>query len=166
MVLKDSIDEIFDQLCSVLLKLTNEQYSLQSKALFNASIGQHVRHIIELFLCLDNGYKTGVINYEKRERNPALETDRILAVEKLSLISNSIARKDQVLLLEANYREHTENTFFVSTNYWREIIYNLEHTVHHMALIRVALNELTDIVVPQEFGVAASTIRHQKKCAQ
>jgi hypothetical protein len=165
-VLKDSIDEIFDQLCAVLLNLTNEQYSLQSKALFNASIGQHVRHIIELFLCLDNGYKTGVINYEKRERNPALETDRILAVEKLSLISNSIARKDQVLLLEANYREHTENTFIVSTNYWREIIYNLEHTVHHMALIRVALNELTDIVVPQEFGVAASTIRHQKKCAQ
>jgi uncharacterized damage-inducible protein DinB len=166
MELKESIDEIFDQLCTALLKLSNEQYSRQSKAIFNATIGQHVRHIIELFLCLDKGYMTGIVNYEKRERNIDLEMDRILAVEKLSLINNSIVRSDKVLLLEANYSEHTENTFFVPTNYWREIIYNLEHTVHHMALIRVALNELADLAVPQEFGVAASTIKHKRKCAQ
>jgi hypothetical protein len=166
MELKESIDEIFDQLCAVLLKLTNEQYSLQNKVILNATIGQHVRHIIELFQCLDKGYKTGIVNYEKRERNIALESDRILAVEKLSFISNSIVRSDKVLLLEANYSEHTENTSFVPTNYWREIIYNLEHTVHHMALIRVALNQFVDLAVPQEFGVAASTIKHQRKCAQ
>jgi len=166
MELKQSIDAIFNQLSTVLLQLNNDEYSRQSKILFGATIGQHVRHIIELFLCLDKGYNTGIINYENRERNIFLENDRMLALDVLSGVCKSADRQDRVLLLQSSYSEHTEAILLVPTNYYREIIYNVEHAVHHMALIRVGIHELTDMVVPENFGLATSTIKYQRRCAR
>lgn len=166
MHLQQSVKNVFVQLNDSLLQLSNEEYIRPSTRLFNATIGQHVRHIIELFICLDHGYDGGIVNYEKRKRNLAIETDKEFARELLLGIYRSMSRPDKSLLLEANYDEHSEETLLIDTNYYREIVYNLEHTVHHMALIRVGINEVSNIQVPQEFGVAASTIKHKKACAQ
>jgi len=54
----------------------------------------------------------------------------------------------------------------VETNYYRELIYNLEHTIHHMALIKVGINEVSCIAVPEGFGIATSTIKFRRSCAQ
>ena len=69
MILKEPIQHVFIQLSHVLDQLTDDQFVVPSSILFNATIGQHVRHIIELFQCLENGYVEGVVNYEKRKRN-------------------------------------------------------------------------------------------------
>ena len=166
MQLKQSIKNIFVQINDSILQLSNEQYKQPSKHLFNATIGQHVRHIIELFICLGKGYESGVINYEKRNRDLRIETDKDFARELLAGIYRSLHAPDKTLLLEANYNELSEETMLIETNYYREILYNLEHTIHHMALIRVGINEISSIVLPQDFGVAASTLKHKKACAQ
>jgi uncharacterized damage-inducible protein DinB len=167
MQLYHSLQTVFVQLNDSLQQLSDKQYTQPSARLFHASIGQHVRHIIELFICLQKGYNTGVINYEKRKRELLIETDKEFARELLTGILQSINKPDKVLLLEANYNEESEETLLIETNYYREIVYNLEHTVHHMALIRVGINEVSSIDVPNEFGVAASTIKYKKTvCAQ
>lgn len=166
MQLYSSIKSVFVQLNDSLLQLTDRQYTQPSRQLFNATIGQHVRHIIELFVALQKGYDSGVVNYEKRKRDLLIETDREFARELLLGIYKTLDRPDKVLQLEANYDEHSDELLLIETNYYREIVYNLEHTVHHMALIRVGINEVSGINVPKEFGVAASTIKHQKACAQ
>ena len=166
MQLQESVKKVFVQLNDSLGQLSAEEYTKPSEQLFNATIGQHVRHIIELFISLEKGYATGIVNYEKRKRELAIENDKEYARQLLSGIFRSIDRPDKTLLLEANYDEHTEETLLIGTNYYREIVYNLEHTVHHMALIRVGINEVSSIQVPQEFGVAASTIKHKRACAQ
>jgi hypothetical protein len=166
MHLQQSVKNVFVQLNDSLLQLSKEEYCKPSSRLFNATIGQHIRHIIELFVCLENGYDTGIVNYEKRKRDLLIETDKEFARQLLLGIYRTIDRPDKTLLLEANYDEHSEETLLIETNYYREIVYNLEHTVHHMALIRVGINEVSKIEVPQEFGVAASTIKHKKTCAQ
>jgi hypothetical protein len=51
------------------------------------------------------------------------------------------------------------------TNYYREMAYNLEHTIHHMALIRTGINDVSRISVPENFGVAISTMKYRKQCA-
>lgn len=160
------ISNVFMQLTDSLEQLTVDEYSRPSKILFNASIGQHVRHIIELYICLYNGYESGTVNYEKRKRDLRIETDKDFAIELMQMICNNIDKPDRDLLLEANYDEQSAEDIIVATNYHRELLYNLEHTVHHMALIRIGINEVSSINVPDSFGVASSTIKYRKTCAQ
>ena len=166
MQIAQAIRNVFVQLHETLDKLTPEQYTASSKSLFNATIGQHVRHIVELFQCLENGYETGLVNYEKRKRDKQIETDKDLAIRLLHQVSNNLLRADKKLQLELSYDDVSNETVSVESNYYREVVYNLEHTVHHMALIRVGVIELSDIILPEGFGVATSTIKHRESCAQ
>jgi hypothetical protein len=166
MLLKQPIQNVFVQLSETLNQLSNDEYVQPSKILFNASIGQHVRHIIELFLCLEKGYESGVVNYEKRKRDYQIETNKNLAIQLLKDIYHRLERPNADLVMEAEDYENTAGAVMIPSNYYREIAYNLEHTIHHMALIRVGINEVSRIELPQEFGVAYSTIKYRQQCAQ
>jgi hypothetical protein len=162
------IQELFGQIDYTLTLLNNEVYTKPSKLLYNASIGQHVRHIIELFIELNNGYENGTINYELRKRNYQIETDTHFASEQINALLKKINKPDKPLLLATDYSKTDTDSITVQTNYYRELIYNLEHTVHHMALMRVAINEYTTIELNASFGVAVSTLKHKETiaCAQ
>lgn len=161
MQLHQSIKNVFVQLSESIEQLSDEQYAQPIVILSNATIGQHVRHIIELFVCLEKGYSTGIVNYEKRKRDKRFETDRNLTKELLHLIYKKLGKSNRVLLLETVSDENFAESMTIETNYYREIIYNLEHTVHHMALIRVGLNEIANIDLPEAYGVASSTIKYR-----
>ncbi|MFM9908660.1 MAG: hypothetical protein ACKVOW_04905 [Chitinophagaceae bacterium] len=166
MQLQKAVNNVFVQLSASLADLSQEEYIQPSKTLFNNTIGQHVRHIIELFQCLESGYETGIVNYEKRKRDMVIEGSKQTALELLHKIHESLDRQNKELVLEATYDEHSGETIKLATNYFREIAYNLEHTIHHMALIRVGVNEISSIQLPAEFGVATSTVKHRNQCAQ
>jgi len=166
MQLQQAVNSIFVQLADSLNQLTQEEYSQPCKTLFNNTIGQHVRHIIELFQCLEKGYESGVVNYEKRKRDTAIEADKDLASRLLLEIHSGLSKENKALTLEASYDDHNTEPILFETNYNREIAYNLEHTIHHMALIRVGINEISTIELPEDFGVASSTVKYRKQCAQ
>jgi hypothetical protein len=166
MQLQQAVNNTFVQLAASLRQLTHEEYTKSCKALFGNSIGQHVRHIIELFQCLENGYDNGIVNYEKRKRDLLIETNKVIAEQLLSEVHNKLNRENKELKLEALYDEHSTEPVIISTNYYREVAYNLEHTIHHMALIRVGVTEASKIILPENFGVASSTVKYRKQCAQ
>lgn len=165
-MLKQPVQHVFIQLNHALDQLTDEEYVQPSKILFNATIGQHVRHIIELFQCLKNGYEEAVVNYEKRKRDCRIESDRNFAASLLRKIYRSMDKPNKFISLEAEDYNDSVETVVIPSNYYREIAYNLEHTIHHMALIRVGVNEVSSVVLPDEFGVAYSTIKFRQQCAQ
>jgi len=166
MQLQKTIQHVFVQLSETLDLLSNEQYIRPSTTLFNATIGQHTRHIIEMFICLDKGYEEGVVNYEKRPRDTRIETDKEFARSLLLQIYNELNKVNKHMVLHTSYNEDSDQVISFQTNYHREVAYNLEHTIHHMALIKVGINELSDIQLPDGFGVATSTIKYRKECAQ
>lgn len=167
MLLKEPIQQIFIQLSDVLDRLSDEEYTRQSKILSDATIGQHVRHIIELFQCLENGYARGRVNYEKRKRDYRIETDKQLAAAMLRAVYRQLDKPNKEIMLEAeDYCDTADMMVAVPSNYYREIVYNLEHSIHHMALIRVGIREVSGLVIPEEFGVAYSTIKYRRQCAQ
>mgnify|MGYP003578845093 CR=1 FL=1 len=166
MMLTQPIQHVFVQLSETLNQLSNEEYSRSSNILMRATIGQHVRHIIELFQCLEKGYDTGLVNYEKRKRDYEIETDRQLAIELLKEIYRNIERPNRTIILEAEDYCDEVQIVSIPSNYYRELAYNLEHTIHHMALIRVGINEVSSVILPEEFGVAYSTIKYRQQCAQ
>jgi len=166
MMLKQPIQHVFVQLSETLNQLTNEEYMQPSRILLSATIGQHVRHIIELFQCLEKGYDEGIVNYEKRKRDYQIETNKELAATLLKAVYQNVERPNKEIVLEAEDYCDTMEVATIPSNYYRELAYNLEHTIHHMALIRVGVNEVSSIELPDEFGVAYSTIKYRKQCAQ
>jgi hypothetical protein len=134
--------------------------------LSNASIGQHTRHIIELFLELEIGYESGDVNYDTRRRDNEIETRRGCAIERLSAIASRIDREGKPLTLVADFGSDDNTVCRIPTNYHRELLYNLEHTVHHMALLRIGINAVSEVELPGNFGIAVSTIKYRNLCAQ
>ncbi|ELY2017921.1 DinB family protein, partial [Flavobacterium psychrophilum] len=126
-------------------------------------IGEHSRHIIEMFQCLLNSYKSGLLNYDDRQRNNLIQTDTNFAIQTIENIINSIERENKNIALNQMLYE---NQVSIQTNYFRELLYNLEHCIHHQALIKVAVFQLENIKVTENFGIAPSTIEYKKQCAQ
>lgn len=165
-MLQHAINNVFLQLTASLDQLNNEQYSMECATLSNATIGKHLRHVIELFQSLESGYDNGIVNYDKRKRDIRIETDKEFALALLNGIRKNLNKEDKELMLESSYDDDSDEVILIKTNYNREVAYNLEHTIHHMALIRVGINAVSDIQLPENYGVASSTVRHRQSCAQ
>ena len=166
MQLQQAVNNVFVQLAATLQQLSATEYAQPCKTLRSNTVGQHVRHIIELFQCLEKGYNDGTLNYEKRKRDTLIESDKRIAENLLNQIHAGLNKPNKELMLEACYDDISNERLTLTTNYYREIAYNLEHTIHHMALIRTGITEISNISVPEDFGVATSTIKYRKQCAQ
>lgn len=169
MNVKSVIRSLFEQLSLAIGELSDEEYSKPSVSLSGSSIGQHVRHTLEFFDCLLAGLDEGLINYDRRERDTTLETSTSSAmriIDRLDAIIHNID-KNSSLILELSYGHPENDAVQVSSNLDRELVYNIEHTIHHMALIKIGIREIKpELVLPKGFGVASSTIQYQKEQAQ
>lgn len=158
-----SINKNLNDLIALLDQITGCDYSKQCPALSNASIGEHTRHIIEMFQCLQNNYEQGLINYDSRGRNIVMQTDPVFAMECIIAIQENLKKDNKELQLQQII---DKDEIRIETNYFRELLYNLEHCIHHQALIKVAILDCKDITINPDFGVARSTIEYRNQCAQ
>lgn len=156
--------EALNSLVHVLVQLPKlNSYAAPCLALSNATIGQHTRHIIELYQCLLVGYVTGEINYDNRKRNTLYENDITAAVDSIKEIQQQLRQPDKTVKI---FCQDEHSSICIESNYYREVIYNLEHCIHHQALIKVALLSINDIKIADGFGVAPSTLQYRQQCAQ
>ncbi|GAB1445634.1 MAG: hypothetical protein KF860_01760 [Cyclobacteriaceae bacterium] len=156
---------ILSQLNSVVEQIEEKDFSLPCPSLGNASVGQHLRHTLEFFLCLESGCSKGVVNYDRRPHDKLMESDKSVALLTIHRIKEFISGKkeDFALMLEVGYELESEESVKMQTNYFRELTYNIEHTVHHMAIMKIGLKEIAAyVLLPPDFGIAASTIRYKE----
>ena len=158
-----SIHKTLSELSGLLTQLSNDEYVLPCRELSNSSIGAHTRHIIELFQCLIAQYELGAINYDHRKRDYGIQTDIHQAQKAIEAILNSMEKPNKTVLLQ---QVIDGEQMQMESNYNRELLYNLEHCIHHQALIKVAVLQLEHLQVDENFGVARSTIEYRKQCAQ
>lgn len=157
------INKALSELVSLLAQISNQEYTLQCKQLSNSTIGQHTRHIIEMFECLLSQYEAGIVNYDKRNRNYQIESDTVFALESIEFLKNQLDREDKKILLQQSV---DSQELYIESNYFRELLYNLEHCIHHQALIKVAVLQIRHLQINADFGVARSTLEYRKQCAQ
>ncbi|MBS1490444.1 MAG: DinB family protein [Bacteroidetes bacterium] len=153
---------IIHQLQQLLSTLTNQQYQERIPVLSNATIGQHTRHIIEFFIELNRGYESGRVNYDARKRDPEIETNTGCALRKLQIIKEGLNKKNKPLFLDCDFGQEDVLLHTIPTSLERELVYNLEHTIHHMAIIRIGVSAISTILLPDYFGVATATLKFRK----
>jgi hypothetical protein len=157
---------ILGQLHSLVLQIEEMHFTQPSSALGLSTIGQHLRHTLEFFMCLEKGVEQGFINYDKRAHDKLIETDKFIALSTIDRIAGFIQQLNntRVLKLEVSYDMTSDDIITIDTNAVRELVYNIEHAVHHMAIIKIGVREVAPYVsLPPDFGIAASTIRYQQE---
>ncbi len=168
MNLKVAANDLLDQLEGVIDQVTKEDFRKPLNILSKSSIGQHVRHTLEFFICLMDASNTGTLNYDKRRHDKYIQEDKDLALSVIKSVKEFIEKtegnKDLSLEIEYGISDEEVGMSVVTTNYEREIAYNIEHTVHHLALLKIGiLSNFEYMELPPHFGVASSTVRYDKK---
>lgn len=165
MTLSKAAINILNQLADLVEQMKDADFSKPSQALSKSTIGQHIRHTLEFFLCLESGFSRGVINYDKRSHDSLIESDKSLALNAIERGIQFVSglQPNFPLTLEVGYDTISEKYVSVETNSTRELVYNIEHAVHHMAIMKIGVREIAPYVtLPPDFGIAASTLRfHQ-----
>lgn len=167
MIIFQSAISLLEQLQKVNSQLSNDQFTKPLGVLSGNSIGQHMRHTLEFFLCLMDGNSFSEINYDERKHDEYLESDVKLTQKVIQSIIEFLRTypEDREVDFIANYSLKADQNIVIKSTLYREIAYNIEHAIHHMALIKIGINALSqNIFLPEHFGVASSTVRyHQEK---
>ncbi|MDX1957645.1 MAG: DinB family protein [Leptospiraceae bacterium] len=154
------------ELVKVLENMDDNIYSISIPILFQSSVGEHVRHIYEFYECLFNSANENVICYDTRNRSLELQTSRELCLKKLVEITDRLHILDlnKELILKTKLVYDSDNFYFSETSIQRELLFILDHTIHHMAIIRIGIESLNlDIKIPEFFGFTPSTVKHKLK---
>jgi hypothetical protein len=155
--------EILNQLETTigLCLMVDGSFSRPLSILHGNTIGMHIRHILEFFQSVDAATDHHELNYDLRKRNMLLQTDPLFALEVLQNLQEGLEGiKDRTIVLKMDYGY---GLCEVKTTVFRELAYNIEHTVHHLALIKIALEaHFPEIECPQNLGIAYSTQQFQK----
>ncbi|MDP5138960.1 MAG: DinB family protein, partial [Spirosomaceae bacterium] len=150
--------DVLNQLRDVLIQLENSQYAAPLRVFNGASLGKHSRHVIEFFQCLMKSTTENVLNYDARVRYLRLEEDVQYSVEVIDKITEYLSENnfDNIgISLVSEFGN--EEQIAVPTNFNRELIYLIEHSIHHFALIRIGVQEnFPHVNLSECFGVAYS----------
>ncbi len=158
-----ALNHSLNELTKLLHQLSDDEFAANCQALSNATIGEHTRHIIEMFQCLEKFYESGIVDYDLRDRNKLIQTSTNYAIECIRNIQENLDRPNKNIELQQII---DGEEIRIDSNYHRELLYNLEHCIHHQALIKVAILQCENIQIDANFGVARSTIEYRKQCVQ
>jgi len=164
-----SLDEVLAQGERLLQSLSDAQYAGKIPEAADASIGAHYRHSLEHFQLMFEAVQQPGIDYDSRARDAALENERLLA---LSLTRDfrhatrflSPAQFERVIEARCQTSYSDAASSSASSTFGREIMYAVSHAMHHYALIAL-ICRLRKIPLPQNFGMAPSTLRYLRQSA-
>lgn len=163
--MKNVAKENLDQLSEMLQLVGEEEYTQKSEILSGSSVGQHIRHILEFYLLLVSGSFSGIISYDKRQRDHRIEESTEFALETIQRLMKGIEtlNLNQEVKFEGDFTSDGSQDTFTASSVGRELAYCIEHSIHHQAIIKAGLINLgLSAIVCKNFGVAYSTIRYRQ----
>jgi hypothetical protein len=153
------------QALTLLDRLDDASYATAPSTLATHRAGAHMRHILEFYQCFLDGLVSSHIDYDARRRNGALERSREAAADAIRSIIHTLEsspelRGERIVWVRVeDAGAHSIRECFMESSVSRELQMLSSHTIHHFALIAVALR-LHGVELDAEFGVAPSTLRY------
>lgn len=168
--MKDFIEASIYQLgqmraCICLFSAT--EYAQPLEAFSGSSVGMHLRHVIEFYQHLLSAVAEGraEIDYDTRQRSLAIERCPAAAIEAVEGLIDYLPAigKDRPLTLAFACHELPS---YMPTALSRELCYNVEHCIHHLAIVKVGMKaHFPHKELPSDFGLAYSTKKHLRQMA-
>ena len=170
-ILKGNI-EALNQGIRLLTVLSDEQYRHIPAPYVKSSIGEHFRHVADMFAAVCRAADEGIINYDRRRRGALVETQRQVALAEFeevkawmeSLDNGAFEANASVVIQTEITLEETESVRLKSS-FLRELVFTSSHAVHHFALISV-IAKLQGVDLVESFGVAPATATYLRSSVQ
>jgi len=131
----------------ILRRVTDEEYTQKVREIYNASIGEHFRHLIshyESLLVLDA--VTPVAKYDLRQRATLIETDRLAAIQRngelLDRLNDETLIECDVCVEFMSDASDPQGFLRIKSNLSRELVFVGHHATHHIAMIKLLLKHL------------------------
>ena len=135
---------------------------------YAAVAGAHLRHLIEHFEALVLPASDGVVDYDSRLRDAALQACPLLAQQRLLALHGQLddwhaEMLDRPVQVIGRAGQQGEVGFSVASTIGRELAFVASHTVHHFALLAAHCQQ-HGIHTPAHFGKAPATVAHERAC--
>ncbi|MCB1665488.1 MAG: hypothetical protein KDI28_06885 [Pseudomonadales bacterium] len=164
-MMRTALSNALDQLQLILTELNRLPTQLGNEVYLDANVGRHLRHVLDHAEALKQALDTGLVDYDQRDRGNAVETDRLMAMQQLSLLRLWVQTEDldnrRIAVASEIDCDNTQRMQFDS-NLHREILYVINHTIHHAAHIKLALKQF-GIALPDAIGIAPGTATHLRR---
>jgi uncharacterized damage-inducible protein DinB len=149
----------------VLESIDDNMYAQTAPGTNGISIGGHMRHLLEFYECFLRGVDRGVIDYDSRSRSAAVQADRLVAAQRTGELLSKL-QSMPVPQTEFPVQVCGEDTGrLLASTVGRELQALVSHTIHHFAMIGVALH-VWGVAVDPAFGVAPATLRYRAHAAE
>lgn len=145
--------------------LTPQVYTRNDHEYFAGGAGKHFRHVFGFYERFLDRTPDGV-DYDARGRDPLVESDPQYGLASGRRIAATLDRlagtpePDETVRVRTELPDDSGERLVVQSTVARELAVLASHTIHHYAIISMILR-IQGVHVPEQFGVAPSTIRHQ-----
>jgi hypothetical protein len=168
-IIEDSI-QVLRRGIELVEQISDGLYANARPPFMNSGVGGHFRHCIDFYNSFLSSFETGRINYLLRKRNQLVEIDSTLAIFEIEAIIEKLRRlspadlQSQVQVILEDSTGPLDALDWSCSSVMRELQSLLSHTIHHYAIIALALR-LQGFEPSAEFGVAPSTLAYWSQTA-
>ncbi len=161
--------ELLFRLQGMLSRLAPSEYTATHDRLSSASVGTHIRHILDHYFIFLNGLASGMVDYDNRQRHTETESSIKYARGAIGRIATQLGQlsgPDAPLKIKQSVTVRVPTPEQPST-VGRELLFLHSHTTHHLAVIALILRS-ENISIPPDIDVAPSTLKYRKQapCAR
>jgi len=159
-IIKGSVESL-DQMIEFIAGLSDVSYQQSPAPLFDSSIGQHLRHILDLYMALMNPTHPNNVDYDIRRRGLALERVKMEGIHQLQLVRDwllqlDLSTLDQPLTISGEVSINSVQSAQSNSSLSRELCFASSHLTHHLALM-AAIAKYVGQSVAMGLGTAPAT---------
>jgi uncharacterized damage-inducible protein DinB len=130
----------------------------------HAGIGQHVRHVLDHYRAFVQGLDQQCVDYNLRTRNSAEENDPAIAalsIDELIQWMKNLETAPYKITVISEISLHEQQSEAITSNAERELLYLINHSIHHMAYASL-LASSKNVFVPRDIGLAPGTATYER----
>jgi len=155
---------VVQQINHVLEQLEPHEYRRQLPEFEGSSLGQHFRHILEFFQCLESGVRSGTVDYAARERNLLYEDNPNLTSAAFETFADALPSLHIFDPVEVRAEFGGQERPAYASTVGRELLFVYDHAIHHLAIIKIGLLcQFPHVRADRDLGVSPSTIKAREK---
>jgi uncharacterized damage-inducible protein DinB len=150
-------------------RMDDDAYTMPAPGRTSGGIGGHVRHCLDHIGALVEATRTGICEYDRRQRGTDVETCRAVAArrivelcERLTAFDSSLL--DDPLLVETQI-DPKGAMILTRSSVCREVAFVISHTIHHNAIVAQLMRARGESV-GERFGLAPATPSEPVACAR